>query len=274
MVTTMKEQWPQMKTKFFYFTLAVLATLVITGCGKKQGSETSEQRATSAPAATIDPSTAGFVTGTVTLDGTPPVLKPINMSAEPCCQKAHSGPVVPPEVVTGEKGVLANVVAYIRSGLGDHSFETPKDPVTLNQQGCMYDPHVVARMAGRTLGVKNTDQTTHNIHPMPKDNREWNKSQPAGAAPMDDSFARGELAIPVKCNPHPWMKSYIYVLKNPYFAVTSRTGPFELENLLSGMYTIGAWQEKYGTAEQTVTIGPKESKAISLTFKAAGSSGD
>ncbi len=51
------------------------------------------------------------------------VAKPINMSAEPYCQKAHSSPVIPPEVVTGDKGALANVVVYVKDGLGDYTFD-------------------------------------------------------------------------------------------------------------------------------------------------------
>lgn len=264
-----------MKTKLYHLGLAALAALVIVGCGggaKKE--EAPASSATTAPAAgkTVDAATAGSITGTVTLDGKPPVLKPINMSAETFCTKAHSSPVIPPEVVTGDKGALANVVIYIKSGLGDYSFDTPKDPAVLNQKGCMYDPHVVALMTGQTLEVKNDDQTTHNIHPMPKDNREWNKVQPPGAAPIDETFARAEDAIPVKCNVHPWMKSYVFVFKNPYYAVTTKDGAFTLSNLPPGTYTIEAWQEKYGTVDQTVTIGPKESKAVTFVFKAT--SGD
>ena len=142
------------------------------------------------------------------------------MSAEPYCQKANSGPVVPPTVVTDDKGDLGNVVIFVKDGLGDYVFTTPTDSVPLAQKGCMYSPHVIAVMAGQTFEVKNDDQTTHNIHPMPKDNREWNKSQAPGTSPIDDSFARPELAIPVKCNVHPWMKSYIFVFKNPYYAIT------------------------------------------------------
>jgi len=102
---------------------------------------------------------------------------------------------------------------------------------------------------------------------MPKDNREWNKSQPPGAAPIEDSFARAENAIPVKCNVHPWMKSYIFVFKNPYYAVTTKDGKFELKGLPPGTYTIEAWQEKYGTQDQTVTVPAKGNATAAFTFK-------
>jgi plastocyanin len=265
-----------MKNKVCYLALAALVALGFAGCGGNKSNESSEQpNATPATTgATVDAATAGSVTGSVKLDGKAPAARPINMSAEPYCQKAHPKPVVPPEVVTGEGGSLANVIVYVKEDMSKYSFTTPSQPVPLDQQGCMYDPHVIALMAGQTLEVKNDDQTTHNIHPMPKDNREWNKSQPPGAAPIDDSFARSEMAIPVKCNVHPWMKSYIFVFKNPYYAVTTKDGKFEIKDLPPGTYTIEAWQEKYGVQDQTVTIGPKESKEVSFTFKATGAAGD
>jgi plastocyanin len=261
-----------MNHRFSHLALAALMALAITGCGSKDSGQTAEQPA--APAAaptgkTVDATTTGSVTGTVTLDGKAAPEKPINMSAEPYCQKANSGPVVPPTVVTDDKGDLGNVVIFVKDGLGDYVFTTPTDSVPLAQKGCMYSPHVIAVMAGQTFEVKNDDQTTHNIHPMPKDNREWNKSQAPGTSPIDDSFARPELAIPVKCNVHPWMKSYIFVFKNPYYAITGKDGSFELKNLPPGTYTIEAWQEKYGTQDQTVTIGPKESKTVQFKFNAA-----
>jgi len=45
-------------------------------------------------------------------------------------------------------------------------------------------------MAGQTVDIKNDDQTTHNIHPTPKDNREWNESQPPSSPAIEKNFAR------------------------------------------------------------------------------------
>jgi plastocyanin len=259
-----------MKARMFYFVFAISLLMVLAGCGKKEEEKKAEETA-AAPATPIDMATVGDVSGKVTLDGAPPAFKAINMTAEPYCMKAHTSPVYPQEVVTGEGGSLANVIVYVKEGLGDRAFDVPKEAVQLDQKGCMYDPHVVALMAGQELQVVNSDQTTHNIHPMPKDNREWNKSQPPGASPLEDTFARQEITIPVKCNVHPWMKSYIAVFKHPYFAVTGKNGSFDLKNLPPGSYTIEAWHEKYGTSDQQVTIGPKESKTVTFTFKAVAS---
>jgi hypothetical protein len=62
------------------------------------------------------------------------------------------------------------------------------------------------------------------------------------------------------------MKAYIAVLSNPYFEVTGKDGSFDLKDVPPGTYKLIAWHELYGMQEQDVTIGPKESKTITLTF--------
>ena len=60
---------------------------------------------------------------------------------------------------------------------------------------------------------------------------------------------------------------YIAVFANPYFEVTGKDGSFAIKNVPPGTYTVSAWHERDGTAEQSVTIQPKESKSVTLTFK-------
>ena len=249
--------------------LALAAVLALAGCSKKEEAPPAPAAsAPAAPAAAIDPATAATITGTVKLDGPAPKEAKLKTDSDPYCAKAHSGaPLEAEEVVVGKDGALANVVVYIKTGLENRTFPTPTETVELNQQGCQYKPHVIAVMAGQAINVVNSDQTTHNIHPTPTNNRDWNKSQGPGAAPITDSFAREEIAIPVKCNVHSWMKSYIAVMKNPYFKVTSADGSFEIKNLPPGDYTIVAWREKYGATEQKVTVGPKESKKVDFVVK-------
>jgi len=267
------------KTRLGMYSLAVgMFAMAITGCGgkKEESSDNTAAPAASAPAGkTVDAATAGEVTGSVKLDGAAPKMKAINMAAEPSCAKGRTTPATSEEVITGDGGALANVVVYVKTGLDGYSFPAPAAAAAIKQEGCQYHPHVVAMQVGQNIDVTNADQTTHNIHPIPKDNREWNESQPPGAAPIEKSFTREEIAIPVKCNVHPWMKAYMAVLPNPYFQVTDKDGKFDLKNLPPGTYTVVAWHELYGSSDpQTVTIGPKESKAVSFTFKATAAAGD
>jgi plastocyanin len=242
--------------------------LVLVSCGKKEESAENKAAPAAQPAAApVDAATAGSVSGAVKFVGAVPKAKTLNMAADAACAGAHSGPVSDLEVVANASGDLANVIVYVKDGLGNRAFEAPKDGAQLNQEGCMYTPHIVGMMAGQTLSVKNSDKTTHNIHPVPKNNREWNKSQPPGSPNINEVFARDEVAIPVKCNVHPWMKSYIAVFKHPYFAVTDAKGSFEIKNLPPGTYTIEAWHERFGTVSQSVTVGAKEAKTVAFSFK-------
>ena len=253
----------------FLGLLAALGLLLLAGCNKKEESTESTQPTNapaSAPAATpIYQSTVGSVSGTVKFDGTAPKAQKIDMSQDPACKGANEA-----ENVVADKGDLANVFVYVKDGLGSRTFDVPKDPVVLNQSGCKYHPHVLGVMTGQTVQIKNDDPTTHNIHPTPKDNREWNESQPPQSAPIEKTFAREEIMLPVKCNQHPWMKMYINVVKSPFYAVTGSDGKYEIKGLPPGDYTIAFVHEKLGEQDQKVTVGAKESKTVDQSFKAGG----
>jgi plastocyanin len=259
--------------KTIWLIAVMCALLMLAACSKKEEAPApaAETPAASAPAATpIDPATVATVNGTVKFDGAAPKQAKIDMSQDPGCKGTNEAENV---VVTG--GDLANVFVYVKEGLGNRTFDVPKDPVVLDQKGCQYHPHVVGVMTGQTVQIKNDDPTTHNIHPTPKDNREWNESQPPKGAPIAKDFARQEVLIPVKCNQHPWMKMYIGVVKNPFFAVTGKDGKYELKGLPPGTYTIAAVHEKFGEMTQTVTVAAKDSKSQNFSFKAgvAGAGG-
>ncbi len=248
--------------------LTLCGLLLTAACNKSSESNnaTAEKEAAPAPtSAPIDPSTVATVKGTVKFDGAAPKPSKIDMSQDPACKGANES-----ENIVVSDGDLANVFVYVKDGLGNRTFDVPKDAVVLDQSGCKYHPHVLGVMAGQTVQIKNDDQTTHNIHPTPKDNREWNESQPPSSPAIEKNFAREEVMLPVKCNQHPWMKMYISVVKTPFYAVTDKSGKYEIKGLPPGDYTIAFVQEKLGEQDQKVTVAPKETKTVDQSFKAAG----
>ena len=206
----------------------------------------------------------GTISGKVTYEGTPAQMKPIDMSHEPSCAKMYATPQFAETVVTGAGNSLENVVVYVSAGAPDDA--APSNFATITQKGCRYIPHLLAFQVNQELKINNEDETAHNVHPLAKLNREWNRSQPPGTPVISATFDKAEF-IPVKCNVHPWMKGYIAVFKHPYFAVTDKNGSFELKDVPPGTYTITAWQEKLGTQTQKVTVGASEAKTLDFTFK-------
>ena len=241
-----------------------LGAVLIVGCGKKESSE--EQPATTpaaAPAAApIDPATAASVSGTVKFDGAAPKPAKIDMSQDSNCAGSNTAENI---VVSG--GHPENVFIYVKDGLGTRTFAVPTEAVTVKQSGCKYAPHVLGVMAGQPIKIVNSDPTTHNIHPTPKDNREWNESQAPQAPPLEKTFAREEILLPVKCNQHPWMRMFVNVVKNPFYAVSGPDGKFEIKGLPPGDYTIAFVHEKLGEQDQKVTLAAKDSKTVDVTFK-------
>ncbi len=214
----------------------------------------------------------GKITGTVKLEGAAPHMRGIDMSKDPYCTKYHANSPAHLElVVVGNNGGLENVVLYLSEGLSgsEENVKSSNVPV-FDQKGCMYVPHVLAMDAGEQFKVITSDQTTHNIHPEPNPlagNIPWNRSQPPGAAPIITSWKAEEVAIPVKCNIHPWMHGYFVVVKGPY-ATTDDSGSYTIENVPPGNYTVTAWQETYGKQTAKVTVAEGKPATADFTYKA------
>jgi plastocyanin len=210
--------------------------------------------------------TTASLKGVARFEGKVPSAKRVNMAADPSCANQHPPVLFAQPVVTDSQGKLQDVIVFVADGLGDRTFDLPAQPVVVEQKGCMYLPHVLAMRANQSLHLVNNDPTSHNIHATPENNREWNKAEPPGTS-VEVAFAREEIAIPVRCNVHPWMHGYIAVFKHPFFAVTGKDGSFDLSGLPPGTYTIKAWHESLGTSSQTITLGANETKQISFVFK-------
>ena len=212
-------------------------------------------------------SPGGAISGKVTLSGNPPKSKPLDLSKEPDCVKMHaSSPLFPEHVVTGASNSLRNVVVYISAGATDNP-PAPSTPVLYDQQGCHYTTHVLAFRVGQEVRISNSDPFAHNIHPLAKVNREWNKMQPPGTPPFSYAYDHEEF-IHIKCNIHPWMDGYFVVMKTSHFAVTDEDGRFSLPDLPPGHYVVTAWHEAYGTQSKEITVSGGESLSLDFTFTA------
>lgn len=218
----------------------------------------------------VDPATAATIRGTIHFTGTAPAPVEIDMGMDPGCTLANKDTNFSQQFLVGKTGGLANVYVYIKDGLDAQNFEIPSTPVVLDQKGCRYEPHVLALMSGQTLRVMNDDPTMHNVHAQPNapSNPEWNMSQMPKGAPIDKTFHDPEVMMPFKCNQHPWMKAFVSVAANPFFAVSDGSGNFEIHGLPPGDYTIAAVHEALGEQTQTISVAAKDDKKVDFTYAA------
>ena len=256
--------------------------LAVVGCGGGEkggdnapsGAPAADNAASAAPAAPAGasgPTGTATVAGTVTYDGPKPKSIPtINMAADPTCASKHPGGTVPTDTVElGPNNELGNVFVYVSQGLPDAQWSPPSTPVTIDQNGCLYHPHVVGVMTGQKLVFLNSDGLLHNVHALPQVNQEFNIAMPAERKEAEHQFDQAEGMFHVKCDVHPWMTAYVGVQKNPFFAVSGTDGKFSIANLPAGTYTLEAWYEngKLKADPQQVTVADGATANVNFVFK-------
>ena len=129
---------------------------------------------------------------------------------------------------------------------------------------------ILAIQTDQKLLARNSDQTAHNVHPIPAvpGNKEENRMQPAKAPDLTFVFSKPESFLKIKCDVHPFMFAWVSVFDHPYFAVTAKDGSFKIPNLPAGKYTIEAYHLKAGAKSQEITVGADEKKTASFELEA------
>ena len=258
----------------YWLLLALCCSLAVLvacgGGGEGEGEDAGEgenipSASSEAPSAAVDTANAGGVKGSINYAG-PDGDSPIAMSADPTCASAHTTPVDTGKFLAKD-GKLGNVFVYVKTGLEGKTFPAPTEAKVLDQQGCLYHPHVMGIQVGQPLKIKNSDPTLHNVHAMPKSNAEFNQGQPIQNMEFDKTFDKAEIMVPVKCDVHPWMSAYVGVLDHPYYAVSGEDGAFNIDSLPAGTYTLEAWHEELGTATQQVTVAANQTAEVTFDFQ-------
>jgi len=151
--------------------------------------------------------------------------------------------------VTGESVVYVDVIA-------GKTFPTPTDKPLIDQKGLMFTPHIVAVQQGATVEFLNSDKVAHNVFWISvRGNKKLGHN--LGTWPQGEKKAfkfDNPGAVPLLCNVHPEMSSYIVVSPTPYFAVTDQSGSYKIENVPDGSYTMTAWHEGAKNQSKPVTV--------------------
>jgi plastocyanin len=205
------------------------------------------------------------IAGKVSFEGTVPPGEKIKLNADPKCAEMHKEGMLRQPIHVKDGG-LADVLVYVKSPVSG-TYPAPAEAVTLDQKGCDYSPHMVTMQAGQGLKIRNSDDTLHNIHPRPTANEEFNFGQAKQGMEKTRVFDKPEVMIPVGCDVHPWMRAYISVFSNPFYAVTKEDGTFEIKGLPAGEYEIEAFHGKLKGQTQKVTVKSGEATALNFAYK-------
>jgi hypothetical protein len=198
--------------------------------------------------------TAGQIKGRIGFSGEAPKASAIRMDADPKCIEIHGDTkVYTQSTVVSEDGGLANVFVYIKNPPAG-TYPAPSQPVSLSQKGCLYSPRVQGILVDQTLEIHNNDDTLHNVRALASKNRPFNLGQPPATPPRTKTFKLAEPEVRFRCDVHPWMTSYVFVMEHPFFGVSGADGTFTIDGLPAGTYTVVAWHEKSGEQEAQLTV--------------------
>jgi len=214
-----------------------------------------------ASAAPLVLATAGTVAGRVVFDGKPPEPQPLKIEADKskgCCPEGQSVSTKDPGLLIDEKGGIANCVVTI--AVEGAKVEPLKEPVSIDQKGCHFEPHVVVAPVGSKVVFLNSDTCTHNIHTFARKSDPLNKA--VGKGDKLEMLLEHKEVVQVRCDYHPWMMSWIVATDTPFWALTKADGSFEIAGLKAGTYKAEVWHEQLGKLKIDVTVAADGSAAL------------
>lgn len=211
----------------------------------------------------IDVADPATVQGQVFAHGDLPVLPPQPVIK----QKEYCGTEVRDErLIAGPKGELKNAIVYF-TNIPAGKAAPLAQPVNLDNEKCLFTPHVLSATMGQTLAIHNSDPFLHNGHALLGPRTLFNVAILSGRTIRQPLLDTG--LIHINCHVHPWMHAWIMVSDHPYHTVTDSEGRFRIDGLPPGTWTLRVWQEFLGSTEMPIKLMPGDTLTRNLTLEAA-----
>ena len=207
-----------------------------------------------APQLPPPPQSGAEVSGRAIFVGKPPAVAPQPRGSDPFCAAVT---LQDDSLVVDPSGGLRSVLVRVVEAAGG-PYQPPRSPVLITQSQCRYLPRITGLVRGQPVLVSNSDGTLHNVHALVSGSTVLNQIQMNAEAPRIDlrqvATAATSSPLQLRCDIHPWMSAYLWIVEHPFFAVTAEDGSFAIKNLPPGDYTLEAWHERLGTRRSKLTV--------------------
>lgn len=202
----------------------------------------------------------GAIMGHVKFVGNPPKLDPIKVNKN----QDFCGDEKPSEaLVVGKDGVVRFAVGYLENIEKGKMIERKKQS-NLNNEKCLFAPHIFTLIKGTELAITNSDPILHNINIEVDGIQRYNKGLPKQNQVIVAKLRHIGQGN-VTCDSHTHMRGYVMIFNHPYHAVTDETGTFVIDNIPPGKYTLKVWHESWKVTGHDDDGRPLYDKPIVLT---------
>jgi plastocyanin len=226
------------------FSILLAAFTLIIGCKAKEQSE-DETPSYSSQYQVVEVKNGATITGAVVWHAESLPAKAIEIQKDQdACGLSHPNPS-DYGIGEGMKGVLI-YLEDIHSGKAFGSDIATHG--TLDQKGCEFLPHIQLVKQGSELLVSNSDKALHNSNFKLNGVSLSNFAQPDGTPPRPVTLDKPGI-YNVTCDVHAWMRGFVIVPANPYYAITGSDGKFEISNVPAGTYTLKLWRDNWALSQ-------------------------
>ena len=189
----------------------------------------------------------GALAGKITLTGLAPKLAnlPVTRDMKVC------GSIKTDESLEVKDGGVKNAVIWFPGVPAPKDVKAPKQK--LDQQSCVFVPHVMIAPLGSAMDVVNSDKALHNVRAQAGETKLMNYAMPIPGHVVPTRLNK-EGIFKVSCDVHPWMRSWILVLPTSAYAITDESGAYKIEGVPAGKHKVKIWHERLGERDAEVEI--------------------
>jgi len=203
----------------------------------------------------------GTVEGTIVYRGEVPIKKIIPTKDRDVCGASREEP----RVRVGPNKEVESAVVYLVDVKAGKAWPEQSKPPVLDNVECRFEPEVQVIKAG-PLDVVNKDPVLHNTHGYYGKRTAFNLALPNEGQTIPVELPRAGT-VRVDCDAHGWMEGWVYVVDNPYYAVTGPDGKFKITDVPPGEYKLVAVQHFTGPVEMPVKVTAGQPTNLEIELK-------
>ena len=238
----------------------------------------------------VEVNNPGQLTGTISFSGHVPAPRTFDVQKNPeICGSRRSltkvsvqngklqGVVLSLEQVKSGKAFEEKTLRASLPGEGEFHYHAGEQlALNVRTKNCNFGPFTGVVARDEPIHFSNNDSIKHTLHTYVKRGSKATILKTVhnrGIQPrevIEETFTKRTLPHPgvvaLTCDRHDFMENWLYVVDNPYFAISDENGDFTIEGIPPGNYHLVAWHPVLGTLSQSVTVQPQVDRGVHFRY--------